>query len=73
MDSSFRWNDGKEMKSGDYIIEFIAQGRYVKVTAVDPLTGTEAVIVGDVRERQEVLTRNAVNKLNYLLNKAPHS
>lgn len=57
-------------RSSQYYIEFIPQGRFVKVTAVDPLTGTEAVIVGDVRERQETLSANAVKKLEYLLNKA---
>lgn len=57
-------------RNNEFIIEFIQQGRYVKVTAVDPVTGTEAVIVGDARERPEVLSRNAVSKLNFLLNKA---
>ncbi|MDX2094786.1 MAG: hypothetical protein SFW64_02450 [Alphaproteobacteria bacterium] len=50
-----------------YIIEFVQQGRYVKVTAVDPVSGREAVIVGDPRELREVLERNAVNKLKFLL------
>lgn len=56
-------------RNSGYIIEFIPQGRFVKVTAVDPATGTEAVIVGDVRESQQVLSKNAVNKLEYLLKK----
>ena len=55
--------------TSDYIIEFKPQGRYVKVTAVDPTTGTEAVIVGDARESQEVLSRAAVHKLEFLLKK----
>lgn len=58
------------MATHDYIIEFIPQGRFVKVTAVDPATGTEAVIVGDSRESQAVLSKNAVNKLEYMLKKA---
>ena len=53
--------------SANYIIEFKPQGRYVKVTAVDPATGIEAVIVGDARESQQVLERNAVQKLEFLL------
>lgn len=56
-------------RNSGYIIEFIPQGRFVKVTAVDPVSGIEAVIVGDVRERQQVLTQNAVKKLEYLLKK----
>jgi hypothetical protein len=57
------------MITSDYIIEFKPQGRYVKVTAVDPATGTEAVIVGDARESQQALSRAAVNKLKFLLKK----
>jgi hypothetical protein len=55
--------------SADYIIEFQPNGRYVKVTAIDPITGREAVIVGDARESPQVLQRNAINKLIFLLNK----
>lgn len=54
--------------TSDYIIEFKPQGRYVKVTAIDPASGIEAVIVGDARESQQTLQRNAVNKLNFLIN-----
>lgn len=57
-------------RNNDYIIEFIPQGRFVKVTAVDPVSGMEAVIVGDSRESPEVLKINAVNKLEYILKKA---
>lgn len=59
------------MKENQYILEFIPQGRYIKVTAVDPVTGTEAVIVGDVKESQEILSRTAVKKLEFLLKKQP--
>jgi hypothetical protein len=57
------------MSENAYIIEFIQQGRYVKVTAIDPVTGREATIVGDPRESQELLKRNAVNKLEFLMKK----
>lgn len=53
----------------DYIVEFIPQGRYVKVTAVDPVTGMEAVIVGDPSQPQTVLERTAIRKLEFLMNK----
>jgi hypothetical protein len=53
--------------SGDYIIEFKPQGRYVRVTAVDPITGTEAVMVGDAAQPQSTLERLAVRKLEFLL------
>ena len=55
------------MSGNEYIIEFKPQGRYVRVTAVDPVTGTEAVIVGDARESQQVLEHTAIRKLEFLL------
>ena len=51
----------------NYIIEMIPQGRYVRVTAVDPVTGTEAVMVGDASQSPKVLERLAVQKLEFLL------
>lgn len=53
----------------DYIIEFVQQGRFMKVSAVDPVSGTEAVIVGDARQSQVVLERQAMQKLAFLLAK----
>ncbi len=53
----------------DYIVEFIQQGRFVKVTAVDPVSGIEAVIIGGAGQRQEILAQAAINKLEYLLKK----
>lgn len=39
----------------------------MKVAAVDPATGREAVIVGDARESRETLARMATAKLEFLL------
>lgn len=41
----------------------------MKVSAVDPVSGTEAVIVGDARQSQVVLERQAMQKLAFLLAK----
>lgn len=57
------------MSKNPYIIEFIPQGRFVKVTAVDPVTGIEAVIVGDASQPTSLLERTAVQKLEFLLKK----
>ena len=51
------------------IIEFIRVGAYVKVSAVDPVTGIEASIVGNPASGEEVLKRTAVRKLRYVLEK----
>ena len=56
-------------KKTEYIIEFIVHGRAVKVTAVDPTTGTEAVLVGDIHQPREILSKEAVKKLEYILKK----
>jgi hypothetical protein len=54
-----------EMKQ--YLIEMIQQGRYVKVTAIDPDTGIEVVMVGDASQPQQLLKKLAVQKLEFVL------
>jgi hypothetical protein len=51
------------------IFEFIRVGASVKVTAIDPPTGTEAVIVGDATAGEAALKRLARQKLDYVLAK----
>lgn len=51
----------------NYIIEFTRIGGSVKVTAIDPKTMTEVSIVGSSHYPQELLTRQAVKKLEYVL------
>ncbi len=59
---------GKSAHSG-YIIEFIAYGGAVKVTAIDQKTGQEATIVGSPKASKKELTDLAVRKLEYILEK----
>jgi len=47
----------------------IQVGNAVNVTAIDAATGIEVSIVGAPSINEEVLKRNAVNKLNYVLRK----
>ena len=54
---------------GDVIIEMQQVGNAVKVTAVDPVSLVEVSIVGSPSQGEEILKRNAVNKLNYVLRK----
>ena len=53
----------------EVLIEFAHVGNSVKVTAIDPVSLTEASIVGPVSAGEETLRRNAVRKLIYVLNK----
>lgn len=54
---------------GEVIIEMQQVGNAVKVTAVDPVSLVEVSIVGSPSQGEEILKRNAVNKLNYVLRK----
>lgn len=52
-----------------YIIEFVSMGNMVKVSAIDPVTKREVSIVGDMAAGKEALSRLAVRKLQYVMNK----
>ena len=60
---------GRISGSGEYLLEFIRQGAYVRVAAVDPVTNTEVVLVGAASVTKQELTRVAVQKLEYVLSK----
>ena len=51
------------------LIEYIKQGAYVKVCAVDPVTTVEVALVGDPTAGADRLGREAVKKLEYVLRK----
>jgi hypothetical protein len=59
------------MRSDEHgvIIEMIAVGRYVRVTAVDTLSGTEVTLVGDPRRGERSLREAAVRKLRFVMAK----
>jgi len=54
---------------GEIFVEFIVQGIFVKVTAVDPASGTEASIVGPASAPQAALKSAVLRKLDYVLKK----
>ena len=53
----------------EVLFQFIPQGNYVKVIAVDPHTNTEVVMVGDRRSGKQTLERMAIQKLRYVIKK----
>ena len=57
------------MASGEIYVEFVVVGNTVKATAIDPVTGQEASIVGPANAPQSVLAENARRKLDYLKKK----
>ncbi len=53
----------------EVLFEFVELGRYVKVTALDPISRVEVAIVGDRNYKRDMLKRAALNKLLYVLNR----
>ena len=54
---------------GEVLFEFIVHGNFVKVIAVDPITNTEIIIVGDRRAGRQTLQMMAMQKLRYVISK----
>ena len=52
---------------GEVLFEFIPHGNFVKVIAVDPITNTEIIIVGDRRAGRQTLQMTAMQKLRYVI------
>jgi len=59
----------KQSLKGDILVEFVVQGAFVKVTAIDPVTGLEASIVGPASAPQRILAEQARRKLDYVAKK----
>ena len=53
----------------EYLLEFVRQGSYMRIAAIDPASGVEVVTVGDAKRSKRELTRVAVQKLEYVLKK----
>lgn len=60
---------GKIGDANKYIIEYIAIGKSVKVTAFDPVTLTEVSVIGASGTPREQLAQLAVRKLVYMIKK----
>lgn len=50
-------------------VEFFVQGGFVKATAIDPVTGIEASVMGPTGSPREPLSAAAIRKLQYVLAK----
>lgn len=53
----------------EVLFEYIRQGAYVKVTAIEPETKIEASVVVPANLSQEQMQLQALQKLNYVLRK----
>ncbi|MBQ7285749.1 MAG: hypothetical protein IJW72_05815 [Alphaproteobacteria bacterium] len=53
----------------EILFEYIRQGQYVKVTAIEPETRIEASVVVPANLSREQMQIQALNRLNYVLKK----
>ena len=60
---------GKDVHLQEVLFEFRPVGRFVRVAAIDPITGIEVTMVGDATYGEEMLKRIAVRKLKYVIAK----
>ncbi len=60
---------GKDVHLPEVLFEFRSVGRFVRVAAIDPITGIEVTMVGDVTYGEEMLKRIATRKLKYVIAK----
>ena len=57
------------MPMGDIYFEYVAQGAYVRVSAIEPETKTEAIVVVPRGLSEEQMKYQALQKLMYILKK----
>jgi hypothetical protein len=53
----------------EVLYEFRRVGRYLRVVAIDPVTGTEVIMMGDPKAGTTELKRLAMRKLAYVIDK----
>lgn len=61
--------DNNPLAGREVIFEFFPVGHLVKVSAMDTKTLTEIVIQGPANAPEELLKRNALKRLEYVLRK----
>ncbi len=59
----------EKLQGREVIIEFFPLGSLMKVTAMDVASLTEISIQGPVNAGQEILKRNALKRLEYVMKK----
>jgi len=53
----------------EVLIEMQRMGNVLRVTAIDPATGTEVIMVADPRQSMQTIKKLAVRKLAYVIAK----
>jgi len=64
-----RARDGQRRMLGEVLFEFKRHGNVLRVTAIDPKSGTEVIMVADPRQSKTMIQRIAARKLAYVMAK----
>jgi hypothetical protein len=59
----------KDVYLPEVLFEWRRVGKSLRVTAIDPITGTEVVMVAPAKTTRKEIKRNAARKLAYVLSK----
>jgi len=59
----------KKIDGREVLLEFRHVGEYVRVAAIDPVTNIEVTMVGAADTSEQILTRLAIRKLEYVMRK----
>ena len=58
-----------DVRLKEVLFEMKQVGQYLRITAIDPLSGTEVISIGDPSVHPDMLRNMAVRKLKYVIAK----
>ena len=59
----------QDVRLKEVLFEIKQVGQYLRITAIDPLSGTEVISIGDPSVHPDMLRNMAVRKLKYVIAK----
>ena len=59
----------KDVRLKEVLFEMKQVGQYMRITAIDPLSGTEVISIGDSSVDPDMLRNMAIRKLKYVIAK----
>ena len=59
----------QDIRLKEVLFEMKQVGHYLRITAIDPVSGTEVISIGDPSVDPELLKRMATRKLKYVIAK----
>ena len=60
----------QDVRLKEVLFEMKQVGQYLRITAIDPLSGTEVISIGDPSVNPDMLRNMAVRKLKYVIAKS---